>query len=186
MKKSAAERYRERLLVPEISDGSLTEFRTKDGTLVAKGYERIVIGGRGPYVEFHPGQIVPSGLRLAPGQEWRKGPGRHYYAEHRSKDEANVKFYEQIRTVDYADYRPGYWYASPFELDPPTVLSLKEPTREESRRIGAALGQLGLGDEFLDAPHPDLDGVAPRKLMKKGRAAVVAEMLEDALLGHPS
>jgi hypothetical protein len=27
-----------------------------------------------------------------------------------------VKLYHQLRTVDYADYRVGFWYISPFAL----------------------------------------------------------------------
>lgn len=190
MKKTAAERYRERLLVPEQSDGKPMNFRTSDGLLVAVGYERIVIGGRGPYLEFFPEQVVRPNLQVPPGQEWRLRPGPRYYVEHRSRDTSDVKFYEQVRPVEYADYRPGLWYASPFDLHPRTILSLKDPTPEEKRRIDAALrsmfGNRSAADVFLDTPHPDLDGTAPRKLMEKGKAAVVAEMLEDALLGHPS
>ncbi|MGZ3447890.1 MAG: antitoxin Xre/MbcA/ParS toxin-binding domain-containing protein [Myxococcaceae bacterium] len=38
---------------------------------------------------------------------------------------------------------------------------------------------------WLNAPHPDLDHVAPLELVKVKKAVVVAELLEDALLGHP-
>jgi hypothetical protein len=36
--------------------------------------------------------------------------------EWRTKDQSNVKVYEQSRTVDYADYRVGLFYISPFDL----------------------------------------------------------------------
>ena len=36
--------------------------------------------------------------------------------EWRSKDQNNVKVYEQSKTVDYADYKMGLFYVSPFEL----------------------------------------------------------------------
>lgn len=36
--------------------------------------------------------------------------------EWRSKDQNNVKIYEQSKTVDYADYKMGLFYVSPFEL----------------------------------------------------------------------
>jgi uncharacterized protein (DUF2384 family) len=38
---------------------------------------------------------------------------------------------------------------------------------------------------WLNAPHPDLDGTRPIELLKKRKAEVVADLLEDALLGHP-
>jgi hypothetical protein len=39
---------------------------------------------------------------------------------------------------------------------------------------------------WLNAPHPDLDTTRPIELVKQRKADVVAELLEDALLGHPS
>jgi len=39
---------------------------------------------------------------------------------------------------------------------------------------------------WLNAPHPDLDKARPIELLKKRKAQVVADLLEDALLGHPS
>jgi hypothetical protein len=36
--------------------------------------------------------------------------------EWRTKDQSNVKVYEQSKTVDYADYKVGLYYISPFDL----------------------------------------------------------------------
>ena len=36
--------------------------------------------------------------------------------EWKTKDESNVKVYEQNRTVEYADYNVGLLYISPFDL----------------------------------------------------------------------
>ena len=36
--------------------------------------------------------------------------------EWRTKDQSNVKVYEQKRSVDYADYKVGLFYISPFDL----------------------------------------------------------------------
>jgi hypothetical protein len=36
--------------------------------------------------------------------------------ESRTKDQSNVKVYDQKRTVDYADYKVGLFYISPFDL----------------------------------------------------------------------
>jgi hypothetical protein len=36
--------------------------------------------------------------------------------ERRKKDQSNVKVYEQKRTVEYADYKVGLIYISPFDL----------------------------------------------------------------------
>ena len=39
---------------------------------------------------------------------------------------------------------------------------------------------------WLNAPNPDLDNARPKQLLARGKAAIVAELLEDALLGHPT
>ena len=39
-----------------------------------------------------------------------------FYVEWRTKDESNVKVYDQKRTVEYADYKVGLFYISPFDL----------------------------------------------------------------------
>ena len=36
--------------------------------------------------------------------------------EWRTNDQSNVKVYDQKRTVDYADYKVGLFYISPFDL----------------------------------------------------------------------
>jgi hypothetical protein len=38
---------------------------------------------------------------------------------------------------------------------------------------------------WLNAPNPELDGATPMSLFSKRKAYVVAQLLEDALLGHP-
>jgi hypothetical protein len=39
---------------------------------------------------------------------------------------------------------------------------------------------------WMNAPHPDLDRVTPLDLVKANKADAVADLLEDALLGHPA
>lgn len=39
---------------------------------------------------------------------------------------------------------------------------------------------------WLNAPNPDLDKARPIELLRKRKADVVADLLEDALMGHPS
>jgi hypothetical protein len=103
--------YRKRVLLPEFSDpgDSALEFRTNTGLVIARGYVRVEFGGRGPYIEFRPDQIVTENIR--------KIDAPHYwFHEYRSNDEANVMLYLQREGVDYAHYVPGLWYVSPFDL----------------------------------------------------------------------
>lgn len=108
--------YESRLRVPLFGDPTKRLF-TSSGLLLATGFVRVVIGGRGPYVEFNDSQVSLGGMTQVPIQHY-------YYDEWRTADSARLKLYHQKRTVDYADYLPGMWYATPFELfnDVGTVL----------------------------------------------------------------
>ena len=56
--------------------------------------------------------------------------------EWRSKDQSNVKVYEQKRTVDYADYKVGLFYISPFDLfvEGEAVITKRENKKTTSAR----------------------------------------------------
>lgn len=78
-----------------------------------------MIGGRGPYVEFNPGHVILANLHVPEDKRWKLRPyarGKFDYIEWRTNDDANVKIYEQLRTVDYADYRVGLIYVDPLDL----------------------------------------------------------------------
>jgi len=106
--------YEQRLLIP-IDGNSNTIFHTTNGLVVAHGYKRIVIGQRGPYIEFTNEQIKHDNIFIPDSQEWRLTDKRIYYHEWRTKKDY-VKLYYQRKTVKYADYRIGLWYVSPFDL----------------------------------------------------------------------
>jgi hypothetical protein len=89
---------------------------SKSGTLLATGYTRVVIGKRGPYVEFREPQIQLQNFQIPQLEEYRVTNGVSYYIEYRSKDPSYVKLYFQKRTVAYADYKIGRYYISPFDL----------------------------------------------------------------------
>lgn len=123
--------YRSRLkLPPDAIDDGREEMNllTKGGLHVATGFKRVVIGARGPYMEFTDEQIVNEALR------WERAGA--YYTEYRTIDACNVKVYRQIATVEYADYKPGLWYISPFELAREDGETLIDPLPR--RRQGAA------------------------------------------------
>ena len=86
------------------------------GDPIAEGYLRVVIGGRGAYVEFHPDQIKGENIFLPQEARWRLHNPKVYFEEWRSKDTNNIFIYKQVRTVTYADYIPSYWYISPHLL----------------------------------------------------------------------
>src|SRR5208337_5671125 len=115
--------YRERVKLPPFctpADEQL-EFRTMTGLILARGYVRVEFGGRGPYIEFSPCQIVHEAIKHV-GAKWVQ------YSEFRSTDAGKVKLYFQKQKVDYANYVPGMWYISPFDLTTDKYPELVVPT----------------------------------------------------------
>ena len=107
--------YEKRLRIP-IEGNPNTAFTTKSGLHVATGYLRIVIGKRGPYIEFSLQQVDESSMRIPEDQKYRLDDKRVYYLEFRTVDACNVKVYYQYKPVAYADYLVGHVYISPFDL----------------------------------------------------------------------
>lgn len=91
-------------------------FYSKDGLLLATGYTRVVIGKRGPYVEFNKNHIEWGNFLMPESEVYRMTNGVSFYLEYRSKDVSNVMLYLQKRTVAYADYKIGMCYMSPSDL----------------------------------------------------------------------
>lgn len=102
--------------------GDTTPLETTDGTIIANGYNRIVIGDYGAFVEFSRVQAYMRRLKIKEGQVYRIEDPR--YAEHvkylwlTANDSSDVKVYEQKRPVEYADYKPGMLYVSVYEVFP--------------------------------------------------------------------
>ena len=82
---------------------------------IADRYQRVVIGQRGPYIEFIKNQIVDSQLYIPRSQLYRLSDPKVYYIEFRTLEE-NVKVYYQMRSVAYADYLINHFYISPYDL----------------------------------------------------------------------
>jgi hypothetical protein len=96
----------------------MTIFKTKSGTVFANDYNRVVIGGQGPYIEFEQKHIVCE-LETEPGQEYR-GTGKYIYAKYywlRPLGDSSVKVYLQRHGVSYADYKTGKYYVTPDQLE---------------------------------------------------------------------
>ena len=93
-------------------------FYTKSGEQVAIGYNRIVFGGRGPYMEFTREQMINSAIHIPKSKKWKmeaKHKDTVFYFELRTNKD-DVKVYYQRRCVDYADYKVNYFYISSFDL----------------------------------------------------------------------
>ena len=58
--------YQDRLRIA-LEGNDYTRFETSTGLHVATGYTRVVIGGRGPYIEFLPGHLIWDSLQMPDG-----------------------------------------------------------------------------------------------------------------------
>jgi len=87
----------------------------KSGVQIATGFNRVVHGGRGAYVEFTPEQIDIDSMFIPKDKEWRLRHPKAYYIEYRTLEDF-VMVYKQKLEVDYADYIPGLFYISPIHL----------------------------------------------------------------------
>jgi hypothetical protein len=90
----------------------------KDGNQFSSGYERIIRGKRGIYIELIRDQILVSLVSKfgnALPNEIDIKPFYYYYLIPEGRTEM---IYWQINTVKYADYKIGYYYISPSLLKP--------------------------------------------------------------------
>jgi hypothetical protein len=104
-----------------------TVFLTNKDNVLCTGYERILFGDHGPYVEFNVYQVNIDNW-------FAKRTGIGYYDKFYPRDESNILMYGQRRTVSnlpnppkgkrsfrgnrdegYADYKVGMFYISPWE-----------------------------------------------------------------------
>ena len=109
--------------IPEILnlDGDLKySIYTKKNVLIATGYNRIVIGDYGAFIEFDKSQLVKENVKIKKGQEYRINNSVYNenvkYIWLTAKDTSDIKIYFQQKTVTYADYKIGFFYVSPYEI----------------------------------------------------------------------
>lgn len=128
------DRVEQQFKLKEFGDPN-KKFYTPNGELIATGFNRMVYGDHGPYIEFTKAQIDLSRMEPDKGREANL-PKRRFNLWY-SKD-GFVKAYDQLRTVadrpnpprgkyacnnkreeGYADYQPGFVYVDPecFEYD---------------------------------------------------------------------
>jgi hypothetical protein len=77
---------------------------------ISKRYNRIVIGERGPYVEFEPIDIIHENIIHG------KDQNHIFFSEYCSSCSEKIFIYFQRKIVKYADYLVGKFYISPYLL----------------------------------------------------------------------
>lgn len=100
---------------------------TKNGSLLANKYDRVVTGQYGSFIEIDPKDFIGKTI-VAPGQEFRLTPEfRGKYQWYIPTDNSGAKLYKQINGVKYADYKPNKWYISPFEVTTGEIPAVTTP-----------------------------------------------------------
>ncbi len=124
LKDELSEKYRQFFKdnVPEWINvnGSKDILQTINGSVITNGYDRIVIGDYGAFVEFTDEQSNKLSFITEPGQEYRQNDERYStrvkYLWLTIDDDSHIKIYYQKRPVAYADYQPGKYYVSVHEV----------------------------------------------------------------------
>lgn len=83
----------------------------KDGTQLLTGFNRIVHGDRGDYMEFEHDHLSIKLISLF--NNTLSEPTKYYYYWLYPIGHKDVKIYYQKRTVKYADYKVDKYYISP-------------------------------------------------------------------------
>lgn len=85
---------------------------------IASSITRIVHGGRGDYIEIADKDIIKDNIFIPYEQQWRVSLHWRqlvFYDWWTTDDK--VKLYFQRKKVSYADYKVGFWYISPTEVE---------------------------------------------------------------------
>jgi len=96
-------------------DGAMGFIRAL-GTTIATGYNRVVIGDYGAYIEIRPEQMILENIcQLIPGKP-KRAVKYIWMKLKKSVYGKNVKIYFQKGFVSYADYLPGMYYVAPEDV----------------------------------------------------------------------
>lgn len=123
LSKELSEKYRNffRENIPSFlnESGSVNSLYTLNGAEICSGYDRIVVGDYGAFIEFSQEHIT-SEFVIQKGQEYRvydeKYKNNVKYIWLTINDKSNIKIYFQRRKVSYADYKPNKYYVSVHEV----------------------------------------------------------------------
>jgi len=106
--------YHDRLRIPACGHCDLALY-SGEGLLLARGYQRVVCGPGGPYVELLPSHVVREHFRME-DHPYRPGLRTVYGIAFRSTCPSQVRAYFQKRPVNHAGLLPGRWYISAADL----------------------------------------------------------------------
>lgn len=100
-------------------NGSDQQLFTLNNTPLCNGYDRIVVGDYGAFIEFSK-EAIATEFCIENGQEYRVNDKKYVksvkYVWLTVNDDSHIKIYLQKRKVTYADYKPHKYYVSVHEV----------------------------------------------------------------------
>lgn len=124
LSKELSEKYRQFFLdnMPDFLSvhGDNIALKTSKGSIITNGYDRIVIGDYGAFIEFNESQANHQDYFVPQKQMFRiNNPSFVHKVKYEwwsIVDGSDIKIYKQKRGVKYADYTPGKYYVSVHEV----------------------------------------------------------------------
>lgn len=124
LSKDLSEKYRNFFIenIPDFLklEGDSVILTTNSGSYICTGYQRIVVGDYGAFIEFDSIQASMELFRIKKGQEYRINDPKYSanvkYEWLTIEDGSDVKIYRQKKKVFYADYLPDMYYVSVHEV----------------------------------------------------------------------
>lgn len=98
-------------------DGEICSLYSTQETLITNSYNRIVVGDYGAFIEFE--DVIPENIIIPKEQQYRQSANyinNVKYLWYTTIDNSRCKIYYQLKTVNYADYKIGKYYISPYEV----------------------------------------------------------------------
>lgn len=99
-------------------EGDAAPLFSSSGLKLCEGYNRVVIGDYGAFVEVAPSNIVTENIQVQEGQEFRDFNPRYNHTVFSwltPKGDSGIKISFQKRKVEYGDFKPGFYYISPYD-----------------------------------------------------------------------
>lgn len=100
---------------------------SRDGVLLAKKWQRVVIGDYGAFIEIDDKDACRENLSVKKGEEYRIDDPKYSnsvkYQWFVPCNGYEAKMYFQQAEVVYADYKAGKWYVSPYETQEGSYIS---------------------------------------------------------------
>ena len=99
-------------------DGDAAPLFSSSGLKLCEGYSRVVIGDYGAFIEVAPSDILTENIHVQAGQEYRDfNPCYNHtvFSWLTPKDASGIKISFQKKPVEYGDFKPGFYYISPYD-----------------------------------------------------------------------